>query len=175
MWDGNEVWLLVAGGATFAAFPVWYASLFCGFYLALLLILVALILRGVAFEYRGKVAIRPLAARLGLGHRRRLARCPRCCGAWRSPTSSAASRSNAAHVVTGNLLTLLNPYALLGGLVTLTLFALHGAIFLALKTDGGLRAPGPDGGRAHRRSSPCRWPPGSWWPARWHTAGWPPT
>ncbi len=55
VWDGNEVWLLVAGGATFAAFPEWYATLFSGFYLALLLILVALILRGVAFEYRGKI------------------------------------------------------------------------------------------------------------------------
>src|SRR5207342_1435849 len=55
VWDGNEVWVLVAGGATFAAFPEWYATLFSGFYLALLVILVALILRGVAFEYRGKV------------------------------------------------------------------------------------------------------------------------
>ena len=55
VWDGNEVWVLVAGGATFAAFPEWYATLFSGFYLALLLILVALIVRGVAFEYRGKV------------------------------------------------------------------------------------------------------------------------
>ena len=54
VWDGNEVWLLVAGGATFAAFPEWYASMFSGFYLALLLILVLLIVRGVAFEYRGK-------------------------------------------------------------------------------------------------------------------------
>ena len=54
VWDGNEVWLLVAGGATFAAFPGWYATLFSGFYLALFLILVALIVRGVAFEYRGK-------------------------------------------------------------------------------------------------------------------------
>src|SRR3954464_11060894 len=55
VWDGNEVWLLVAGGATFAAFPEWYASLFSGFYLPLLLILAALILRGVAFEFRGKI------------------------------------------------------------------------------------------------------------------------
>src|SRR5262245_50934896 len=54
VWDGNEVWLLVAGGATFAAFPEWYATLFSGFYLPLLLILVALILRGIALEYRGK-------------------------------------------------------------------------------------------------------------------------
>ena len=56
VWDGNEVWLLVAGGATFAAFPEWYASMFSGFYLAMLLILVLLIVRGVAFEYRGKRA-----------------------------------------------------------------------------------------------------------------------
>src|SRR3954466_4107841 len=55
VWDGNEVWLLVAGGATFAAFPGWYASRFSGFCLPWLLILVALIIRGVAFEYRGKV------------------------------------------------------------------------------------------------------------------------
>src|SRR3546814_9588047 len=54
VWDGNEVWVLVAGGATFAAFPEWYATLFSGFYLPLLLILVALILRGLAFEYRHK-------------------------------------------------------------------------------------------------------------------------
>ena len=54
VWDGNEVWLLVGGGALFAAFPEWYATLFSGFYLPLLLILVALIIRGVAFEYRGK-------------------------------------------------------------------------------------------------------------------------
>src|SRR5918995_3116927 len=54
VWDGNEVWLLSAGGATFADFPEWYATLFSGFYLPLLIILVALILRGVAFEYRGK-------------------------------------------------------------------------------------------------------------------------
>src|SRR6266496_3482799 len=53
-WDGNEVWLLTAGGAMFAAFPLWYASLFSGFYLALLLILVALIVRGVCFEFRSK-------------------------------------------------------------------------------------------------------------------------
>ena len=54
MWDGNEVWLITAGGATFAAFPEWYASMFSGFYLALVLVLICLIVRGVAFEYRGK-------------------------------------------------------------------------------------------------------------------------
>ena len=62
VWDGNEVWLLVAGGATFAAFPLWYANLFSGFYLALLVILVALIVRGVAFEFRGKIDSDPSCA-----------------------------------------------------------------------------------------------------------------
>ncbi|MFI5062631.1 MAG: cytochrome d ubiquinol oxidase subunit II [Streptosporangiales bacterium] len=139
VWDGNEVWLLTAGGATFAAFPLWYASLFSGFYLALLLILVALILRGVSFEFRSKVD----SAR------------------WRRVWDQAIFWGsalpallwgvafgnivrgvplNAAHVYTGNLLTLLNPYGLLAGLATLTLFTLHGAIFLTLKTTGDLRA-----------------------------------
>src|SRR4051812_4757117 len=63
VWDGNEVWLLTAGGATFAAFPEWYATLFSGFYLPLLLILLALIVRGVAFEYRGEVGKGPGRAR----------------------------------------------------------------------------------------------------------------
>jgi cytochrome bd ubiquinol oxidase subunit II len=139
LWDGNEVWLLTAGGATFAAFPLWYASLFSGFYLALLLILVALIVRGVCFEFRGKVDSPQW----------------RACWDWAIFGGSAVPALlwgvafanivrgvplNAQHVYTGNLLTLLNWYGLLGGLVTLTLFALHGAIFLALKTDGPLRA-----------------------------------
>jgi cytochrome d ubiquinol oxidase subunit II len=138
LWDGNEVWLLVAGGATFAAFPEWYASLFSGFYLALLLILVALIVRGLAIEYRNK----------------------RDDAAWRrrwdvAITASSAAPAllwgvafanivhgvplNAEHQYTGDLFTLLNPYALLGGVVTLSLFLLHGAVFVSLKTDGELR------------------------------------
>jgi len=139
IWDGNEVWLLTAGGAMFAAFPGWYATLFSGFYLALLFILVALIVRGVAFEYRGK---HPDAR-------------------WRAAWDKAIFFGsavpallwgvafanivrgvplNAAHNFTGNLFTLLNPYALLGGVVTLSLFTLHGAVFLALKTTGDVRA-----------------------------------
>ncbi len=70
VWDGNEVWLLTAGGATFAAFPLWYASLFSALYLPLLLVLVALIFRAVAFEYRGKVDTDRWRNTLGLGHRR---------------------------------------------------------------------------------------------------------
>ncbi len=138
VWDGNEVWLLVAGGATFAAFPHWYATLFSGFYLALFLILVALILRGVAFEYRGK----------------------RDSARWRRGWDWAIFVGSAvpallwgvafANIVggvpidqnkefTGDLLTLLNPFGLLGGVVTLTLFMTHGAAYIALKTEGELR------------------------------------
>jgi cytochrome d ubiquinol oxidase subunit II len=138
VWDGNEVWVLVAGGATFAAFPEWYASLFSGFYLPLLLILVALILRGVAFEYRGKVDS----------------------DAWRRRWDAAIIAGSAApallwgvafanivrgvkldanHLYAGTFFDLLNPYALLGGLTTLALFTTHGAVFLALKTDGDIR------------------------------------
>ena len=82
---------------------------------------------------------RPLAPQLGPRDHRRARRCPRCCGAWRSRTSCTACRSTQHHQYTGTLLTLLNPYALLGGLATLSLFALHGAIFLALKTHGDVR------------------------------------
>ncbi len=138
VWDGNEVWLLVAGGATFAAFPEWYASLFSGFYLALLLILLALIARGVAFEYRAKGDT------------------PRWRGGWDQcifwgsalpallwgvafANIVAGVPLNSRHDFTGSLLTLLNPYGLLGGLVTLSLFTLHGATYLALKTDGDVR------------------------------------
>jgi cytochrome d ubiquinol oxidase subunit II len=135
IWDGNEVWLIVAGGATFAAFPQWYATLFSGFYLALFLILVALIVRGVAFEFWGKRDDR----------------------AWRSGWEWALVLGSFlpallwgvgwANIVggvpidatgefTGSLFSLLTPYALAGGLATLTLFLAHGAIFLVLRTQG---------------------------------------
>ena len=138
VWDGNEVWVLVAGGATFAAFPEWYATLFSGFYLALFLILVALIVRGVGIEYRNK----------------------RSGGVWRQRWDIAIAVSSFlpallwgvafANIVagvpidahkqfTGNLFTLLNPFGLLGGLTTLLLFVTHGLVFLALKTEGELR------------------------------------
>src|SRR3954470_16884824 len=124
VWDGNEVWLLVAGGATFAAFPEWYATLFSGFYLALLLILVALIVRGVAFEYRGK--------RQSAGWKRGWDLCLTLGSAVPALLWGVAFANivrgvpiDAQHEYTGTLFTLLNPYALLGGLATLTLFALH--------------------------------------------------
>src|SRR5262245_17854694 len=137
VWDGNEVWLIVAGGATFAAFPEWYATLFSGFYLALFLIVVTLLLRPVALEFWGK------------DDRAR----------WRSACEWALTVGSAlpaflwgvafANIVrgvpidaekefTGSLLDLLNPYALLGGLTTLLLCAAHGALFLSIKTHGVL-------------------------------------
>jgi cytochrome bd ubiquinol oxidase subunit II len=138
VWDGNEVWLLVAGGATFAAFPEWYASLFAGFYLAFGLLLVALILRGIGIEYRGK-------AHTDAGRRW-------CDVAFVGGSTVAGLlvgvafanilrgvNMNADHDVTSSFISLLNPYALLGGVVTLTLFALHGALYLALRTVGPVR------------------------------------
>jgi cytochrome d ubiquinol oxidase subunit II len=138
LWDGNEVWVLVAGGATFAAFPEWYATLFSGFYLALLLILLGLILRGTAIEYRNKSE--------DAAWRRRWDVCIFIGSAVPALLWGVAFANivhgvpiNSSHQFTGNLLTLLHPYALLGGLVTLSLFTLHGALFLALKTDGNVR------------------------------------
>ena len=138
VWDGNEVWLLVAGGATFAAFPEWYASLFSGFYLALFLILVALIIRGVAFEYRGK---RPESAWRAWWDRAIFAGSFVPALLWGVAFANivAGVPLDKSHVFTGDLLTLLGPYALLGGLTTLGLFVTHGATFLALKSTGVIR------------------------------------
>lgn len=139
VWDGNEVWLLTAGGATFAAFPEWYATLFSGFYLPLLIILVALIVRGVAFEYRGKIADAAWARRCDLAIQ---------FGSWVPAVLWGVAFANLvrgvrldeAHQYVGGFWALLNPFALVGGLVTLVLFLLHGAVFVALKTDGEIRA-----------------------------------
>ncbi|WEO96482.1 cytochrome d ubiquinol oxidase subunit II [Streptomyces sp. FXJ1.172] len=138
VWDGNEVWLLTAGGATFAAFPEWYATLFSGFYLPLLVILVCLIVRGVAFEYRAK---RP---------EENWQRNWEHAIFWTSLIPAflwGVAFGNIAWGVkldqhfeyVGTVWDLLNPYALLGGLVTLTLFTFHGAVFTALKTMGDIR------------------------------------
>ncbi|MER6246730.1 cytochrome d ubiquinol oxidase subunit II [Streptomyces sp. BK205] len=138
VWDGNEVWLLTAGGATFAAFPDWYATLFSGFYLPLLVILVCLIVRGVAFEYRVK---RP---------EENWQRNWETAIFWTSLVPAflwGVAFGNIAHGVkidrnfeyVGSIWDLLNLYALLGGLVTLTLFTFHGTVFTALKTVGEIR------------------------------------
>ncbi len=138
VWDGNEVWVLVAGGATFAAFPEWYASLFSGFYLALFLILVGLILRGVAIEYRNKRPDRTWRSRwdvaIFVG-----SLLPAILWGVAFANIVAGVPLDAHHEYTGTLLTLLNPFGLLGGLTTLGLFVTHGATFLALKTEGDVR------------------------------------
>ncbi|MFI6181342.1 cytochrome d ubiquinol oxidase subunit II [Nonomuraea sp. NPDC051191] len=135
VWDGNEVWLLVAGGATFAAFPEWYATLFSGFYLPLFLILLALIARGVALEYRSKSdSTRGWDRALFWG-----SLVPAFLWGVAFANIVRGVPLNAEHEYTGTLLTLLNPFALLGGLATLLLFTLHGAVFLALRTTGDLR------------------------------------
>jgi cytochrome d ubiquinol oxidase subunit II len=138
VWDGNEVWVLVAGGATFAAFPEWYATLFSGFYLPLLLILVALIVRGVAFEYRAK--------RNDDTWRRRWDWAI-IIGSFLPAVLWGVAFANILRGVplddtgeyVGGFFNLLNPYALLGGATTLLLFLTHGAVFISLKTDGRIR------------------------------------
>lgn len=138
-WDGNEVWLITAGGATFAAFPHWYATLFSGFYLALLLLLLALILRGVAIEFRSKDPD---------SRWRKLWDWSIFAGSAVSALLLGVAFGNLATGVpidakmqyAGSFFTLLNPYALLAGLATLFTFALHGAIFLCLKTSGELQS-----------------------------------
>ncbi len=142
VWDGNEVWLVVAGAATFAAFPEWYATMFSGFYLPLLLILVALIVRGVTFEYRSKRSDPSWRMRWDVAL---------FVGSFLPALLWGVAFANIVRGVplvgapAGNILyaggffNLLNPYALLGGLTTLALFLTHGAVFLSLKTRGEMR------------------------------------
>lgn len=131
-WDGNEVWLITAGGATFAAFPHWYASLFSGFYPAFFLLLVSLILRNISLEFRSKhpspkwraawdwaIFVGSLLAALLLG--------------VAFANFARGVPLNADWVYTGTLWTLLNPYGLVGGLSSIGIFALSGALFLSHK------------------------------------------
>ncbi|WP_278262411.1 cytochrome d ubiquinol oxidase subunit II [Nocardia sp. AG03] len=139
VWDGNEVWLITAGGALFAAFPEWYASMFSGFYLALLLLLVALILRVCAIEYRAKINDPTWRAwcdaGIGIG-----SWIPALAWGWVFANLVRGVPLDADRQITGSVWDLFSPYALLGGVTTAILFALHGAIFLALKTGGEVRA-----------------------------------
>jgi cytochrome bd ubiquinol oxidase subunit II len=137
-WDGNEVWLIVAGAAMFSAFPGWYATMFSALYLALVLVLVALFARGVSFEYRGKretarwrsgwswalaigSALIPLLIGVGLGD------------------LLHGLPINSGHDYTGNFFDLLTGYGLMTGVTLLTLCLLHGATFLGIRTTGGIR------------------------------------
>ncbi|PIE32237.1 MAG: cytochrome d ubiquinol oxidase subunit II [Ilumatobacter coccineus] len=143
LWDGNEVWLLTAGGATFAAFPGWYATLFSGLYLPLFLILIGLIIRGVSFEYRAKhpdhawrnrfdymagIGSFVVALVFGVGFGNFIIGLP----------VVLAEGSESLHVVDGSpyFWNLFSPFALLAGVVLVVLFLFHGALFLALKTSG---------------------------------------
>jgi cytochrome bd ubiquinol oxidase subunit II len=149
-WDGNEVWLVVAGAGTFAAFPGWYATMFSALYLALLLVLVALMARGVAFEYRGK------------------SENPRWRSGWRWCTTIGSLLIplligvalgdllsglpiDSAHNFTGDFFDLLTPYGLWTGLTLVALCLLHGAVFLKLKTTGAVRQ------RARSLAGPLGW------------------
>lgn len=138
VWDLNETWVLVAGASLFASFPEWYASLFSGFYLALLLILAALIARGVAFEYRGKGDTakwrKTFDWMIVIG-----SALPALLWGVAFANIVQGVPLNAQHIYTGTLFTLLNPYGLLGGLTTLTVFFLHGLVFITLKTDGEIK------------------------------------
>jgi len=137
VWDGNEVWLVVAGGATFAAFPAWYGAMFSGFYLALILILFFLIIRVVSFEWREK-SDSPAWRRTWM---------------WANTVGSAGAAlvwgiglSNLLHGVpldssgdyTGGFWNLFTGYTILGGIAFVLLFAFHGAIYLTLRTIGDL-------------------------------------
>lgn len=150
-WDANEVWLLTAGGAMFAAFPEWYATLFSGFYLALFLILIALILRGVGFEFRAKHPApgwkRACDAAIFIG-----SAVPALLWGVALTNIVQGVPVDADKHYTGTLLTLLNPHALLGGLVSLLVFTLHAAAFLAIRTEGVMLA------RARAVASRLWWP-----------------
>ncbi|RFA21800.1 cytochrome d ubiquinol oxidase subunit II [Subtercola boreus] len=138
IWDLNETWVIVAGAAMFAAFPEWYATLFSGFYLVFLAILLALILRGVSFEYRHQ--------RPELVWKRRFDRMIVVGSAvpaflWGLVFANVVRGVplDAGFNFTGSVVDLFSPYAVLGGLTTLLLFFTHGVVFVSLKTTGPIR------------------------------------
>lgn len=137
VWDGNEVWLVTGGGALFAAFPMVYATVFSGFYMAFILLLVALIFRAVAIEFRGKQPMRWWRRMWDVGF---------SVGSVVSSLLIGVAMGNIAwgvpldnrHEFAGSFLGLLHPYALLLGVTTLALFTMHGAIYALMKTSGPL-------------------------------------
>ena len=138
VWDGNEVWLLTGGGALFAAFPVVYATVFSGFYLALMILLVALIFRAVAMEFRGKVDSvrwrRTWDWAFGLG-----SLLPALLFGIAFGNILQGVPIDRGAVYAGSFLGLLRPYPLLVGVFGVVVFTMHGAIYLTMKTEGSLR------------------------------------
>ncbi|MDE3193012.1 MAG: cytochrome d ubiquinol oxidase subunit II [Chloroflexota bacterium] len=156
VWDGNEVWLLTAGGALFAAFPLLYATVFSGFYLALVLVLLALIFRAVSLEVREtsaspawrrgwdvvfSVSSFLVALLLGVAIGNVLAGIP----------------LDAGGVYRGGLLGLLRPFPLLAGLLAVAMFTMQGAAWLALRTDGELRGRSRAAGAAAATAFVALW------------------
>jgi len=149
VWDGNEVWLLTAGGALFAAFPPVYATVFSGFYIALMLVLVALIFRAVSLEFRSKIES-PGWQRLwdwsfGLG-----SLLPTVLFGVAAGNILRGVPINTNGMYAGTFLGLLNPYSILVGVLSLVMLVTHGALYMTLKTDGELR------------DRMTRWASGSW-------------
>ena len=150
LWDGNEVWLIVAGAAMFAAFPGWYATMFSGFYLALVLLLAALIVRGVSFEYRGK---------RDAVQWRRTWDVSLTAGSLLAPLLIGVALGDLLHGLpinshqeyTGSFWDLLQPYGLFTGITLVLICLLHGATFLGLKTTGDMHERA---GRLARRVAP---------------------
>ncbi len=138
LWDGNEVWLIVAGAAMFAAFPGWYAIMFSGLYLALVLLLAALMARGTSFEYRGKRDTQAWRATWSW---------LLVAGSLLAPLLIGVALGdllhglpiNASHEYTGSFWTLLQPYGIYAGITLVLLCVVHGATFIALKTSGDIR------------------------------------
>src|SRR5580765_5911070 len=139
VWDGNEVWLVVAAGATFAAFPAWYATLFSGFYIALLLVLFFLIIRAVSFEWREK-SDSPRWRAVWAG--------ANTLGSFGAPLIWGIAFANlvqgvpldSSHDFAGTFWDLFSVYTVLGGVAFVALFAFHGAGYLTLRTTGDLCA-----------------------------------
>lgn len=138
VWDGNEVWLVTGGGALFAAFPAVYATVFSGFYLAFMTLLAALIFRAVAIEFRGKESWHWWRTMWDIGF---------SLGSLLSGFLIGVTMGNVLQGIPldargeymGGFFALLNPYALILGVTTVALFAMHGSIYLVMKTEGDLQ------------------------------------
>jgi len=140
LWDGNEVWLITAGGVTFAAFPILYSAMFSTLYTAMMLILFGLILRGVSFEFRGQLD--------HAGWRKLWDNCIFIGSALPSLLFGVAfANIFTGRTMDGSIVSLLSPYTLLGGFLFFIMFMVHGAIWLCIRTDGHLQSQAASGAK----------------------------